>query len=200
MPPPGSDGEIDPAQVPDFVAVAGADAIVGYVPKAAVLDPGDETWPVYGDDLRTVVGHLMPGRGFVPVGVDPAAVPTYAIEVGAVDPNATPDGDTVLAYVRNGSSSEAWIAVLQDGQIQPGGGGFPAAGYVGVWCDPVALGSRLVLLDKSPGEPGAMPRLTIYIGSGEVGAASRWIDLAADGTATIGSGVPSWWTGGPPPC
>lgn len=30
---------------------------------------------MYGEDLRTVVGHLYPGRGFVPIGVDPSGVP-----------------------------------------------------------------------------------------------------------------------------
>jgi hypothetical protein len=200
MPPAGPDGQIDPATVPDFVAIAGPDTIVGYVAKAAVLNPGDTTWPVYGDDLRTVVGHLMPGRGFVPLGMDPAAIPTFPAKVSAGDPSATPGEGVVLAYVRNGGPSEAWIAVMGNGQIPLGGAGFPAAGYVGVWCDPVPLGSRLVLLDRSPVNPGALPRLTVYVAGSSTGPVSRWLDLGADGTATIGSGVPEWWSGGPPPC
>ncbi len=90
MPPPGPNGQIDASTVPDFVGVAGAEGVVGYVAKDAVLnDPGDQTWPVYGDDLRTVVGQLMPGRGFVPLGVDPAAIPTYAVQVGPGEPGVT---------------------------------------------------------------------------------------------------------------
>jgi hypothetical protein len=29
---------------------------------------------------------------------------------------------------------------------------------------------------------------------------SHWLDVAADGSATDGEGVPAWWTDGPPPC
>ena len=39
MPPPGANGEIDPSAVPEFIGVAGADGIAGYVAKEAVLDP-----------------------------------------------------------------------------------------------------------------------------------------------------------------
>src|ERR1700730_187380 len=36
-----------------------------------------EPSPVYEPDLRTITGYEYPGRGFVPVGVDPANVPTF---------------------------------------------------------------------------------------------------------------------------
>jgi hypothetical protein len=199
MPPPGPDGRVDSSTVP-VVAVAGPNGPVGYVSRDAVSEPGEDTWPVYGDDLRTVVGHLAPGRGFVPVGVDPATIQTFAVVAGPASPGTTSEEEQVLAYVRNESPSEAWIAVLANGLIQPGGGGFPGAGYVGVWCDAVPAGSRLVLLDSSPADPAALPRLTIQVGRGSAGEVSRWIEVAADGTATVGSGVPGWWTGGPPPC
>lgn len=58
---------------------------------SAASDGNRGLWPVvYGDDLRTVVGQMVPGKGFVPVGVDPATVPTFAVEVGpSVDPGST---------------------------------------------------------------------------------------------------------------
>lgn len=92
MPPPGANGQVDPSSAPDFLAVAGRDAgIAGYARKEDVLGPGDAAFPVYGDDLRTVVGQMVPGKGFVPVGVDPATVLTFAVEVGpSVDLGSTP--------------------------------------------------------------------------------------------------------------
>ena len=86
MPPPGPNGEIDPGAWPDYVAVAGEVGIAGYVAKEAVVDPGDRTWPVYGEDLRTVVGHLVPGRGLVPAGVDPESAPTFEVHAGPATP------------------------------------------------------------------------------------------------------------------
>ena len=100
MPPPGVDGEIDPSAVPDFVAVAGVFGIVGYVPKTVVLTPADDdVTAVVGEDLRTVVGHLVPGKGFVPLGVDPATVPLQPVEAGPSV--AAPPGGARAAYVRN---------------------------------------------------------------------------------------------------
>lgn len=37
--------------------------------------------PVYGPDLTAVVGQLVPDKGFVPAGVDPASVPSRPVEV-----------------------------------------------------------------------------------------------------------------------
>ena len=83
MPPPGPNGEVDASPAPDFLAVAGRDAgIAGYARREDVLSPGDGPFPVYGDDLRMVVGQMVPNRGFVPAGVDPATIPTFAAEAG----------------------------------------------------------------------------------------------------------------------
>ncbi len=84
MPPPGPDGAVDPAQVPDFVAVAGREGgIAGYVPKEFVLGGSDEThWHVFSDDLTTVVGHMYPEKGFVPLGVDPDSIPPFPVQQG----------------------------------------------------------------------------------------------------------------------
>lgn len=87
---------IDPNAVPDYVSVLGRDGtIVGYSPKDLILNPQvapgflgqPHSIPVYGDDLRTLVGQLVPDRGFVPVGAAVDSVPT-------VDASAAPgDGN-----------------------------------------------------------------------------------------------------------
>ncbi len=200
MPPPGSNGEIDPSAVPDFVAVAGTEGVAGYVAKDAVLGgAAEQSWPVYSDDLRTIVGHLVPGRGFVPMGVDPATVPTFEAHAGPLDPNTAPTAGVVVAYVRNGSSTEVPVAVVTNGQIENGAGGF-TPGSVAVWCGPVLPGSRLVLLDRSPIDPAASPKQTIYVGVPTTGSVSLSIDVSPGGVATVGSGVPTWWTSEPQLC
>lgn len=88
-------GELDARLVPDFVSAYDRDgvSIAGYVPKAYLLHtnlpsvskelPRLPDIPVYGEDLETLVGHMVPGKGFVPLGVDPASIPDREVEVGA---------------------------------------------------------------------------------------------------------------------
>ena len=87
LPPRDADGNISIENAPDFIGVAGPDgSIVGYVRKELVLgDNVDEPWPVYAPDLMTLIGHMFPGRGFVPLGVDPNVVPTYPAQEGPSD-------------------------------------------------------------------------------------------------------------------
>lgn len=86
-----ADGELDLSKVPDFIVALGRDGQpVGYVSKDLVLVPQVDdtgrpvapTIPVYGDDLTTVVGHMVPDRGFVALGTDDASVPTFEFEQG----------------------------------------------------------------------------------------------------------------------
>ncbi|NJD27991.1 MAG: hypothetical protein FIA92_06795 [Chloroflexi bacterium] len=200
MPPSGPNGEIDPSAWPDYVAVAGEVGVVGYVAKEAVLDPGDRVWPVYGDDLQTVVGQLVPGRGFVPGGVDPGSVPTFEVDAGPATPGAGQAAGVVRVYVRNRASAEIWLAVLTRAQLQPGGAGFPGSGYVGVACLSVPGGSRLVLLDRSPVNDGATAVLNLHVGGTSEDPVILWLDAAADGEVHTGTGRPEWWTSDPPPC
>ncbi len=84
MPPdavPAAGGAPNLALVPDFVGAYGQDGvtIAGYVPKALLFPPAgtvpgtpdnppqDKPLPVYGDDLTTLVGHMVSGMGFVPL-------------------------------------------------------------------------------------------------------------------------------------
>lgn len=90
MPPADANGHVDPSAVPDFVGYVGqTDHVIGWVPKSYFLDPAQhctgpqcDPIPVYADDLTTLIGHDVPGRGFVPVGVDPATVPALPVQVG----------------------------------------------------------------------------------------------------------------------
>ena len=88
---------LDLNKVPDFVSVVnGHGQVVGYVPKHDLIptrsipatDGSDQptaairnaqtasmTMTVYGPDLKTVVGHLFPDQGFVPLGTNPNDVP-----------------------------------------------------------------------------------------------------------------------------
>ena len=97
------DGQIDASLVPDFVPALGRDGeVAGYVPKAYVIGSGGITHmigaptgdvaPVYAEDLRTLVGHMVPGKGFVPLGVDPDLVPPIPAQQGPAGggPIATP--------------------------------------------------------------------------------------------------------------
>ena len=53
------------ARVPDFIpALNQQGEIAGYVRYCAIHSGG--AVPVYADDLQTVVGHMISGRGFVP--------------------------------------------------------------------------------------------------------------------------------------
>lgn len=92
-------GAVDPNLVPDFVPALGHDGnVVGYVPKEFLIQgtgaafskvrPVAPNVPVYKDDLQTLVGYMVPGRGFVPLGVDPASIPTLPAQaLPAADPS-----------------------------------------------------------------------------------------------------------------
>jgi hypothetical protein len=198
IPPPGANGEVDASAAPDFLAVAGnGPGIAGYARQEDMLDPGDGPFPVFADDLRTVVGQMIPGRGFVPAGVDPESVPTFAVEVGpSGNSNAGASGNVVL-YVRNDSAAQAWVVVQIGGQPWDSGGYW--GGNLGVGCYSMPQGSRLVLLDRSPQEEGSTVVRPIYVRGDEAAPPSLWISIAADGAVQQGTGVPGWW-GDPQSC
>jgi hypothetical protein len=77
-----ADGTVDFSLVPDFVSALARDgSIAGYVPRDIAISDAPQSGPaaVYGDDLVTVVGHMYPGRGFVPLGTDPEQVPEFPV-------------------------------------------------------------------------------------------------------------------------
>lgn len=70
-------GTLDTKHAPDFISVSADGKIIGYMPKDYVLPspPGTpanalptQVAPVYGPDLKKLVGHMYPGVGFVPLG------------------------------------------------------------------------------------------------------------------------------------
>lgn len=192
IPPPGPNGEVDASFAPDFLAVAGRGAgIAGYARREDVLTPGDAPFPVYGDDLTTVVGQMVPNRGFVPAGVDPATIPTFAAEAGpSRDPNSEASGQVVV-YVRNDASEAAWITVLVAGQ--PWNSTEFWGQNMGVGCYAMPVGSRLVLLDRAPTEAGASVVRVVYTRGQEPNPPSLWITIRANGAIEQGDGVPAWW-------
>lgn len=78
-----SDGTVDRALLPDFVSALGRDGtIVGYVPsdRAVPDSPSSDPIPVFAGDLKTMVGYMYPGRGFVALGTDYRDVPELPVE------------------------------------------------------------------------------------------------------------------------
>jgi hypothetical protein len=112
---PPEGGETNMALVPDFVGVWGGptgETIVGYVPKDLLFNPRSEPggtlenppedvpMPVYGEDLTTLVGHMVAGQGFVPLGGSPA--PSAAFGSPSVGPSADPWGPLAVTGTNAG--------------------------------------------------------------------------------------------------
>jgi hypothetical protein len=198
MPPPGPDGQVDPSSAPDFIAVAGPGAgIAGYARKEDVLQPGNGPIPVYGEDLRTVIGQMIPGKGFVPRGIDPRTVPNIPVQVGPSVAGPAGQQTSLTIYVRSAAGQTAWLAIRAGGEL------IGAAGYnagLGVGCENVPVGAQVVLLDRSPQDAGVQALRTIYTRGQAAGFPTLWVDIGADGMVTQGTGVPGWWQGPPQSC
>jgi hypothetical protein len=202
MPPPGLNGQVDASGVPDFIAVAGEDGgIAGYVPKAylfpepttAVGRPEEPEIPVYGEDLRTLIGHMVPGKGFVPLDVDPLTVPTIPVQAGPSLAAPPSEPTNLTLYVRNATTQQAWFAVHEVG----------AQGYnngAGVGCFNVAVGEQLVMLDRPPQDAGARTLRIIYRRTHANERPALWVDVGSDGAVSQGEGVPTWWPSDPQVC
>lgn len=207
MPPPGPNGEIDPSLAPEFIAVAGRDGgIVGYTPKKYLL-PGSTTTlqpvvdaeiPVFGDDLLTPIGHLVPGKGFVPQGVDPGTIPNIPVQVRPSF--ATPSGEpkSLTMYVRSAAAGTVWFAEGLDGVIVSAQGGYFHG--LGVGCTVLTAGSQLVMVDRPPMDPGSRTLRVIYQAARASETPTLWVDIGNDGAVSQGQGVPSWWPGPPQEC
>jgi hypothetical protein len=88
-----SSGAVDLSQVPAFISVLAPDgSIAGYISRESLLNPSNgkrdsqgrpmaASWPVFADDLKTIVGYEVPDKGFVPLGVDPASVSPIKVTV-----------------------------------------------------------------------------------------------------------------------
>lgn len=200
VPPPGADGQMDPAQVPDFVAVAGrGQGVAGYVAKEALGDRQDRAWPVYAADLRTVVGTLVPGKGFVPIGVDPDTVPNLPVVVGSAEPVRPKEPEGVLVYSRNASPKVTWTAVLVNGN-RVDDSGIPGNGFIGSGCFVMPVGSSFVILDRYVADPAAVVVDTLFTRPPGSARDPLALDIDAAGHGSIRPGRPSWWDGDQPSC
>lgn len=124
---PPEGGSMIDALVPDFVSAWDRDGttIAGYLPKRYILSGGDLTpggspanppqmlpYPVYGEDLTTLVGHMVPGIGFVALGSTavPAGPSASVAASVAPSPSAAPSGALPSASVDCGRISSAACA------------------------------------------------------------------------------------------
>lgn len=90
------DGAINWSLIPEYIVALGRDGNpVGYVSRELTfglvppaLDevgrPVARAIPVYGEDLVTVVGHMVPDRGFVPLGADYDAIQRLEASVAPI--------------------------------------------------------------------------------------------------------------------
>lgn len=108
--PTPTNGTIVTTRIPDFISVTGDGRIVGYAPRDYLFPSAgsDQTnlvggvVPVYGPDLKTLVGHMYPGIGWVPIGDSPASGPcqqVFAIENGTTTTLPCPSTTVVVPNV-----------------------------------------------------------------------------------------------------
>lgn len=173
---PPEGGETNDALWPDFVSVWGSDGatIAGYAPKRYLLDPGSnltpgspsnppqpEPVPVYGEDLATLVGHMVPGVGFVALGltgiptgpsasVAPSVAPSPPVPSTVSSASAAPSGILPPAIADCGRISSA--ACAQAIALARAGHEAEVAGATRIvvddTCPPTAICDRLYPFDS----------------------------------------------------
>jgi hypothetical protein len=121
-----------------------------------------------------------------------------ACSAGA-EPTVPAGGADLTLYVRNQRDEQAWITIL----FGPDGGAGKDIGFgrtVGISCNVIAAGSRVLLMDGLPtgGAPAGVVA-EVFEADGDEVRPVRWLDIAPDGTGRVGEGVPDWWSG-PPSC
>jgi hypothetical protein len=198
---PAGGGFLNEALVPDFVSAwgQGGVTIAGYVPKRYLVGTSgqDSPQPVYEEDLTTLVGYMVPGKGFVPLGVDPNSIPTFPVQQGpAVSAPAGPSMSLTL-YIRSAATKTLWFGVVPASDAV---GAVGATIPVLVACLDVPVGGQAVMFDRPPQDAGAITLRVIYQRAQANGWPTLWVDIAADGTVRQGTGMPSWWSGPPPGC
>ena len=116
---------------PDFVPYIGTtgSAVLGYVPTAELEDQVPiqsfrgqaPDQPVYGSDLKTLVGYSVAGKGFEPVKTTTATTPTL---VPSAEPSPRPATNVAagltwqaVSITRSGNLEIETVASLRDGYI-----------------------------------------------------------------------------------
>jgi hypothetical protein len=79
-------GTFDTKKIPDFIATLDRNGkLVGYIPRKYLFPSPDQPEkigdiaPVYAANLKTLVGHMYPGVGFVPLGKSVQSLPCNPI-------------------------------------------------------------------------------------------------------------------------
>ena len=106
-----------------------------------------------------------------------------------------PKGGVTL-YGRNLAPGIAWFGVVPLAD-PPETVGFGSD--TGVACLVGPAGSDVVAFDGDPGQ-GGQPNATVGRVSGGPDDLVMWVDVAADGSVTVGHGVPAGWVGDPDVC
>jgi len=126
---PTVNGRLDVALAPDFIRVASSGLAVGYVPKRYILPSGPgtpanglvgEIAPVYGPDLKTLVGHMYPGIGYVALGTSLRSVsctPESDEENGTTSTLPCPSVTETVPDVAGMSTPEGVVALQEAGVL-----------------------------------------------------------------------------------
>jgi hypothetical protein len=124
-------GTFDTKKVPDFIATLGRNGqVVGYVPREYLIPSTNQpvkvgdVAPVYAANLKTLVGHMYPGVGFVPLGKSIQTLPcnpiTFfgAVSGGSVTTSTAPC-PSVTETVPNvvGRSTPTGVGMLQQAGV-----------------------------------------------------------------------------------
>jgi hypothetical protein len=126
--PPSQNGSVDLKKVPDFIATVGRTGkLVGYVPRAYLFATNlvgspvssklGGVAPVYARNLKTLVGHMYPGIGFVPLGVSPTSEPCLPAWTTGI----STDGTVVTQAIACPSTTETLPNVV--GMVTPSAAG-----------------------------------------------------------------------------
>ncbi len=127
--PSTANGSLDIKKAPDYVSVTSGGRIVGYVPRAYILpSPVDtpanqrigEVAPVYGPNLKTLVGHMYPGVGFVPLGKSVTSEPCTPVFTGENGTTSTLPCPSVTETVPNvvGMSTPTGVGTVQQAGLE----------------------------------------------------------------------------------
>ena len=121
--------------------------------------------------------------------------------VATVPISAPPGGVVLTLFVRNASEVPAQFRI-ELGPDRGAAKGFSFGQTVGISCNGVPAASRVVLEDDPPSGASAptvklvILDLALDLPSGAVEPV-RWVDIDTLGGATLGTGVPPWWSGSP---
>ncbi len=123
---PTVNGQLDTRRAPDFIRIA-AGGVTGYVPRAYILPPEpnkpassllQSVAPVYGSDLKKLIGHMYPDVGFVPLGMSPVdepCLPGWVTENGTTSTTPCPSVTETVPDVVGWSTPAAMAAMSQTG-------------------------------------------------------------------------------------